>query len=128
MSIWFDKTPASAKGTHHGTALFGAIPSGKYTGPLVKVKPSPPKGSHVGYYIPVPSFAVPNLKTPKQPATIKRGKGTTGCLVDSGTGNDILPFEQDACLKATGLIEHGGFPTYNAPCDSIPTTAAIAMT
>lgn len=133
FSMWFDKAPASAKGVYQGTALFGAVPSkDKYKGELVRMNMNPPSGSYVGYYVSTPTLTATNIKKPGAAKNIPLSDTSVKqCLLDSGTGQDRVPFSQDELLKVTGLIEYQGdaqFIAWNGSCDSIPATAAINYT
>jgi len=100
FSMWFDKGPSSFNGTYYGTALFGAVPSSKYTGPLVFVKPNPPKDStYVGYYVSTPTaFSTGVQKTAKTSNLTMIGDS---CLLDSGTGIDSLPINYDDFMNVS---------------------------
>lgn len=127
MSLWFDKMGAAANSTIRGTVLFGAVPQGKYSSQLTKVKLSPPDNYYVGYYIPTPKFSATTVKGDKSvPLTV--GKGQKNCLVDSGTGIDSIPVDEAAFLKATGLVMNGGYPAWPGPCSSIPANASLTIT
>lgn len=128
MSFWFDKTSEAYNSTFYGTVLFGGVPERrKYSGELVKIKLSPPTGYYVGYYLPTPKFTATNMKTGKQVAQ-KVGASNANCYVDSGSGLDTLPIAQNAFLKSTGLVMHGGYPAWPGPCSSIPANAYITIT
>lgn len=123
LAMWFDQLPADApaNATHRGTALFGAIPQGKYAGNLVQVPKRQPESS-VGYYVDTPVWTVGERRIKLYDNT------TTECLIDSGSGQDYLPLDQDDFLNATGLISWNNYVAYNGSCDEIPRDAAVSIT
>jgi hypothetical protein len=134
--MWFDKAPNSAEGTYQGTAIFGAVPSKtKYRGELVRMSLNPPEGTYVGYYISLPQLTATSFTSKKKPGVASTiavsDTSVKQCLLDSGTGEDRIPFSQEQLLNVTGLIEYNGqaqFIAWNGSCDSIPTTAALDYT
>lgn len=129
LSMWFDKPSASINGTFHGTALFGAVPTDKYTGDLVHVAPFPPQNAtFVGYYVARPIFKAAPVSKPNAKQTLKLSDNVPQCLIDSGSGQDSLPIDQEAFIKTTGLVIHGGYPAYNGTCESIPVDLTIDYT
>ncbi|KAF5024560.1 hypothetical protein F66182_3323 [Fusarium sp. NRRL 66182] len=132
FSMWFDKQPKSIKSPFAGVALFGAVPSApKYTGELVRIKQNYPTGPHVGYYSELPELTTTSFRNPGKPIKI----GTTDapverCLLDSGMGQDRLPFSEDEIMKATGLVRLGSayVLAWNGTCESIPPTASFDFT
>nr|POE73004.1 hypothetical protein CFP56_30943 [Quercus suber] len=137
FSMWMDKPPKSATGQYQGTAIFGAVPSkSKYSGDLVRLKMNPPSGSYIGYYVSMPSLTTKsfiNGKGSSKATTIKSiDPSVKQCLLDSGTGEDRLPFNQSQVIAATkGLIEYDGnalFLAWNGSCASIPETATLNFT
>lgn len=134
FSMWFDKAPNSAYGTFEGTAIFGAVPSKqKYQGDLVRLKLDPPAEAYVGYYVALPTLTATSFKKPGAKTTIKNADTTVKqCLLDSGTGQDMIPYSQSQLESVTGLIQYtkGGndFTAWNGTCDSIPETAVLNYT
>ncbi|KAK4497870.1 hypothetical protein PRZ48_010525 [Zasmidium cellare] len=133
FSMWFDKPPKSAKGSYQGTAIFGAIPSkSKYSGELVRLKQTPSQGTYVGYYVSVPKLTATSITKPGKGHSIGVSDNTVKqCLLDSGTGQDRLPFSQKQALSVTGLIEYdkeASFLAWNGSCDSIPPAATLNYT
>ena len=126
MSMWFDKATGPVTDVFRGTVLFGAVPEGKYTGKLTRVKLSPPDGAYVGYYVPAPTISVTGVKGKTNGVAVS--KNSKQCLIDSGTGNDMLAIDQDTFLKTAGLVLYGGYPAYDGPCKKIPKDAAIKFT
>jgi len=60
-------------------------------------------------------------------------KSVKQCLLDSGTGNDMLPFASKDVVKASSLInyqspEGTSIIAWNGTCDSIPTSATLDYT
>lgn len=134
LSMWFDAPPADVKGDFQGTALFGAVPpASKYSGQLVSVKPLPPSGTYVGYYVGTPKVSIAPLHKPSAGQVIKTFDATVKqCLLDSGTGTDNLPIDQASLLAVSGLIKYvvgsQEFVAYNGSCNTIPTTATLNYT
>ncbi|KAB8343220.1 hypothetical protein FH972_022810 [Carpinus fangiana] len=128
LSMWFDAPPAKVNGTFQGTALLGAVPKGKYSGELVHVAPKPPTDTYVGYYVARPIFKGAPVGKPNAKQTLKLSDTVSQCLIDSGSGQDYLPIDQDAFIKLSGLIIHGGYPAYNGTCESIPKDYTIDYT
>lgn len=131
--MWFDKAPKSAKGSYHGTSIFGAVPSkSKYSGELVRLKQNPPEGIYVGYYVSTPKLTLTSIQTPGKAQKITLSdESVKQCLLDSGTGQDRLPFSQKEALNVTGLIEYNenaSFLAWNGSCDSIPPMATFNYT
>nr|POE86536.1 hypothetical protein CFP56_46720 [Quercus suber] len=137
FSMWMDKAPKSVTGQYQGTAIFGAVPSkSKYSGDLVRLKANPPSGSYIGYYVSTPSLTAKsfvNGKGSSKPTTIKQSDTSVKqCLLDTGTGEDRLPFSQSQVISVTkGLIEYNSnalFLAWNGSCASIPDTATLNFT
>lgn len=122
LSMWMCKAPADVRGTYHGTALFGQpLPKSAYSGSVVEVKQMPPNGSYVGYYTALPSFTIGGKAIGVKDTTVEN------CLIDSGTGQDQLPFSLADVTKNSKVFEYQtkeGFvlTAYNGSCDSIPAT------
>lgn len=120
LSMWMAKAPADVRGTYNGTALFGQpLPKSAYTGPLVSVKQVVPDGTYVGYYTALPSFTTNGKNISIADTSV------TNCLIDSGTGQDELPFSMADVAKSSKVFEYKtseGFllTAYNGSCDSIP--------
>lgn len=136
FSMWFDKPSADVKNPHFGTALFGAVPDkSKYSGDLVRVKLNPPQEAYIGYYVSLPSMSAKqanHLSSKTSPIGIS-DKSVKQCLLDSGTGNDMLPFIGKDVFKASGLInyqspEGTSIVAWNGTCDSIPVSATLDYT
>ena len=136
FSMWFDKPSSNVKDTHTGTALFGAVPDkSKYSGELIRVKLNPPQEAYVGYYVSLPSMSAKQAKNPSsKSSTIGiSDKSVKQCLLDSGTGNDMLPFIGKDVFKASGLINYQSpqgtsIVAWNGTCDSIPASATLDYT
>ena len=131
--MWFDKAPALATGQYAGTALFGAVPcKSKCAGELVRLKQNPPQGGYVGYYVSTPTLTAASTTKPGKPQKMGiSGKTVKQCLLDSGTGEDRVPFSQKQLLQVTGLIEYKKnalFTAWNGSCVSIPPTATLNYT
>ncbi|KAF2173473.1 hypothetical protein M409DRAFT_15754 [Zasmidium cellare ATCC 36951] len=133
FSMWFDRVPKSVKSSYQRTAIFGAVPSkSKYTGELVRLKQNPPQGAFVGYYVSTPKLTATSITKPGKGQNIGLSdKSVKQCLLDSGTGQDRLPFSQEEALGVTGLIKYdkdAAFLAWNGSCDSIPPTATLNYT
>ncbi|TVY76159.1 hypothetical protein LSUE1_G003797 [Lachnellula suecica] len=115
MVMWFNKH-VGAIGKLTGGALFGAIDTSKFTGPLVRV-PNAIETDQIGVYVPKPNVTINNI-------TFVTDQDTN-CLVDSGAHGDSLPFayggtESARFFAESGLIEVDGSVGYNGSCESIP--------
>jgi hypothetical protein len=123
MVMWFDKHLGSP-GRLTGGALFGAIDTSKYTGPLVQV-PNVITQGEIGFYIPKPTVTFNgHTLTPDQNVT---------CLIDSGTHADYLPFSYDGnttseFFNTSRLINYYGVVVYNGSCKSIPLDLTMEYT
>lgn len=126
--MWFDKAPTSSKGTYRGVSVFGAVPSqDKYSGELVRVKLSPPDEAYVGYYVATPQLSAKSSGESGDSKTIEQSdKSVKQCLLDSGTGEDRVPFSKEQLINATGIIEYNNsFLAWNGSCESIPANATL---
>ncbi|KAH7156075.1 aspartic peptidase domain-containing protein [Dactylonectria macrodidyma] len=132
FSMWFDRQPKSIKSPFSGAAVFGAVPSkAKYTGELVRIKQNYPTDLYVGYYSALPGLTVTSIRKPGKPVKIGLADSSVKrCLLDSGTGEDRLPFSSKELIKATGLIELENplVLAWNGTCESIPRTASLNFT
>ncbi|KAI6762356.1 hypothetical protein HG530_008336 [Fusarium avenaceum] len=132
FTMWFDQQPKSIKSPYSGAAVFGAIPSKKkYTGELVRIKQNYPEPPYVGYYSALPELTTTSFRKPGK--SVKIGltdSSVKQCLLDSGTGEDRLPFSEKEIMKATGLIqlESPLALAWNGTCESIPRTATFNFT
>ncbi|RDW83433.1 hypothetical protein BP5796_04924 [Coleophoma crateriformis] len=120
MVMWFNQAVRVGE-KFTGGALFGAIDTSKFTGPLVRV---PNAGGPVGLYVHKPLIKI-NGKT-------FNTSYATDCLVDSGTHADSLPFsytdnQEAAFYNATKgmLMAYNGVAAYNGPCSAIPANYSI---
>lgn len=129
LSMWFDAPPAGARDDYRGTMLLGAVPaaaSAKYAGSLVQVPKRQPEGS-VGYYVDRPVWRVGERAVKLY--TGYYNTTTTTCLLDSGSGQDYLPLDEDDFLDAVGgLVIFNGRPAWNGTCESIPADKAVSLT
>ncbi|GME27398.1 Peptidase A1 [Neofusicoccum parvum] len=129
LSMWFDAPPAGTRDDYRGTMLLGAVPaaaSAKYAGSLVQVPKRQPEGS-VGYYVDRPVWRVGERAVKLY--TGYYNTTTTTCLLDSGSGQDYLPLDEDDFLDAVGgLVIFNGRPAWNGTCESIPADKAVSLT
>ncbi|KAF9639215.1 putative peptidase a1 protein [Lasiodiplodia theobromae] len=130
LSMWFDAPPAGVRDDYRGTMLLGAIPAadaGKYAGTLVQVPKREPDGS-VGYYVDRPVWRVGEREVKLY--TGYYNTTTTTCLLDSGSGQDYLPLDQDDFLAAMDgeVVIFNGRPAWNGTCESIPDDKAVSLT
>ncbi|KAF5013491.1 hypothetical protein FDECE_516 [Fusarium decemcellulare] len=132
FSMWFDQQPKSIKSPYSGAAAFGAVPTKqKYTGELVRIKQNYPKDGYVGYYSALPELTTTSIRKPGKPVKIGLADSSVKrCLLDSGTGEDRLPFSSKDIIKATGLIqlESPYVLAWNGTCESIPRSATFNFT
>ncbi|KAF5570832.1 peptidase a1 [Fusarium phyllophilum] len=107
FAMWFDQQPKSIKSPYSGAAVFGAVPANKkYAGELVRIKQDYPTPPYIGYYAALPELTTTSIRKPGKP--IKIGLADSSVkqrLLDSGTGEDRLPFSEKEIIKATGLIQ-----------------------
>ncbi|CVL06382.1 uncharacterized protein FPRN_05267 [Fusarium proliferatum] len=132
FTMWFDQQPKSVKSPYSGTAVFGAAPiRKKYIGELVRIKQDYPEDPYVGYYSALPELTVTSIRKPGKSVKIGLADSSVKrCLLDSGTGEDRVPFSEKEIIKATGLI-HLQVPyviAWNGTCESIPRTATFNFT
>ncbi|KAJ4249088.1 hypothetical protein NW762_012420 [Fusarium torreyae] len=132
FTMWFDQQPKSIKSLYSGAAVFGAAPSNKkYTGELVRIKQSYPTPPYIGYYSALPELTATSIRKPGKPVKIGLADSSVKqCLLDSGTGEDRLPFSEKEIIKATGLIQLKSplVLAWNGTCESIPRTATLNFT
>ncbi|KAF4498119.1 peptidase a1 [Fusarium agapanthi] len=132
FTMWFDQQPKSIKSPYLGAAVFGAAPSTKkYTGELVRIKQDYPKDTYVGYYSALPELTATSIRKPGKPVKIGLADSSVKrCLLDSGTGEDRVPFSGKEIIKATGLIQlqNPYVIAWNGTCESIPHTATLNFT
>ncbi|KLP13675.1 Uncharacterized protein LW94_9190 [Fusarium fujikuroi] len=113
-------------------SVFGAAPiQKKYIGELVRIKQDYPEDPYVGYYSALPELTATSIRKPGKPVKIGLADPSVKrCLLDSGTGEDRVPFSEKEIIKATGLI-HLQVPyviAWNGTCESIPRTATLNFT
>ncbi|EWG41357.1 hypothetical protein FVEG_03495 [Fusarium verticillioides 7600] len=132
FTMWFDQQPKSIKSPYSGAAVFGAVPANKkYSGELVRIKQDYPTPPYIGYYSALPELTTTSIRKPGKPVKIGLADPSVKrCLLDSGTGEDRLPFSEKDIMKATGLIrlEIPFVLAWNGTCESIPRTATLNFT
>ncbi|KAL1640653.1 hypothetical protein SLS58_006667 [Diplodia intermedia] len=125
LSMWFDAPPAGARDDYRGTMLLGALPKGKYSGELVQVPRR--QTSAVGYYVDTPVWRAGG-RAIKPYNGFDNSSVVETCLIDSGSGQDYLPIDEDDFLDAAGLVTFQGYPAWNGSCDSIPADRNVSLT
>ncbi|KAH6971372.1 aspartic peptidase domain-containing protein [Ilyonectria sp. MPI-CAGE-AT-0026] len=132
LTMWFDKQPKSIKSSYSGAAVFGGVPvQKKYTGELVRIKQNYPTDTYIGYYAAIPEMTATSIRKPGKPVKIGlTDSSVKRCLLDSGTGEDRIPFSNEQIIKATGLIQlnNPSVLGWNGTCESIPHTATLNFT
>ncbi|KAL3425203.1 hypothetical protein PVAG01_04484 [Phlyctema vagabunda] len=125
LVMWFNRQ-ADSLGQFQGGALFGAIDTSKFTGPLVRVE-NVVESDQYGVYVKKPLLTLGGQ-------TFNTSTQTT-CLVDSGFTRDEIPVpwegaEADAFFNATGgqIIRYSGAIAFNGSCDAIPDDLSIGYT
>lgn len=80
----------------------------------------------------VPKVTTTSIQKPGKPQSIAvSDTSVEQCLLDSGTGEDRLPFSQKQVLSVTGLIQYNKnaqFVAWNGSCESIPPSATLNYT
>ncbi|OMP82722.1 Candidapepsin-2 [Diplodia seriata] len=126
LSMWFDAPPPGARDDYRGTMLLGALPKGKYAGDLVQV-PSRGAAGSVGYYVDTPVWRAGG-RAVKPYYGFDNSSVVETCLIDSGSGQDYLPIDEDDFLDAAGLVSFQGYPAWNGSCESIPADRNVSLT
>ncbi|KAI1342493.1 aspartic peptidase domain-containing protein [Xylariaceae sp. FL0016] len=129
LSMWFDQPPAGVQDTFHGSALFGAVPTSKYSGSLTKVTKRQPENS-IGYYVDTPVWSATRIDgSSTKPVAIGNYSAATSttCLVDSGSGQDYLPISEADFLDATGLVSLDNTIAFNGSCEDMPKNGTISL-